>query len=264
MANEPGHVTTSNHTQRAPVFNNGERRLTPVDNVQPHCESHTTYPIRTWCNPPLSWSASNHDEACPCRIEESCPLRPQPKRHRYERRCIPPVPQTCNMRHTSRSLAFATHSDTGSTLAAARVPAIPFATGKSDSENTTHQSNNNTTPYPTIRSRPPPWPIKNSIKNRNKYYYGAHTSAGTTAKQRPPPWPIIPTPTTIFSISNSRPPPWPIIYCCQHNPVSSTPPAHPPPWPIIPHYSDQTIRNRQNTKRRLKAKSRRISDKISI
>jgi hypothetical protein len=79
MANESGHVTVSNHTQRVPVFNNGEHELTPVDNVQPHCESHTTYPIRTWCNPPLLWSANNYDEACPRRIEKSCPLHPQPK-----------------------------------------------------------------------------------------------------------------------------------------------------------------------------------------
>jgi hypothetical protein len=79
MANEPGHVTTLNHMQRVPVFNNSKRKLTPVDNVQPHCKSHTTYLIRTWCNPPLSWSASKHDKACLHHIEESCPLHLQPK-----------------------------------------------------------------------------------------------------------------------------------------------------------------------------------------
>jgi hypothetical protein len=151
MANQPGHVTVLNHTQDVSAFNDDEREHAPVNNVQPHCGSHTTYPIRTWYDPLLSWSASNYDKACPCRIEESCPLRPQPKQHHYERHCIPPIPQTYNIHHTSCSLACASHLDIGSTLTMAQVPAISFTTSKSGSKDTTHQSNNNnTTPYPTI------------------------------------------------------------------------------------------------------------------
>jgi hypothetical protein len=105
----------------------------------------------------------------------------------------------------------------------------------------THHVDARTTPYFTSRSCPPPWLIKNSNKNRNKYYYGTHSPSGTTPKRRPPLWPIIPTPTPILSIAN----------------------PHPSPWPIIPHYPNQTTQNHQNAKCQLKAKSQRIPDKVS-
>ncbi|KIM74065.1 hypothetical protein PILCRDRAFT_14709 [Piloderma croceum F 1598] len=147
-----------------------------------------------------------------------------------------------------------------------------------------------TTPYVTFRSRPQPWPNK----KRNKYHYGAHTPVGTTArrrpqpwpnkkhnkylhgthtptgtttKRRPPPWPILPTPTPILSIGSSHPPPWPNIHHRRrkkHSPVSATPPACPPPWPIIWHHIHPTLQNRRNAKRRIKAQSRSISDKVSF
>jgi hypothetical protein len=235
--NQPGHVTASNYTQYASAFNDDERELAPVNNVQPRCESHTTYPLRTWPNIPPAPSATVDYNGMPQYILRSRPLGLQPKRRRYERRCIPPIPRTCDIRHTSHSLAFASHSDIDNPLAAARVPAIPFVTGKLDCGSSTHQSdqhqrgnNNGTAPYPTIRSRPPPWPIK-----------------------------TFPTALT----ANLRPPPWP-NKCSETSPILSTANFHPPPWPIIPHYFNQIIQNRRNAKRRFKVKSRRISDKVFV
>jgi hypothetical protein len=130
-----------------------------------------------------------------------------------------------------------------------------------------YHTNPLSTPYSPARSHPPPWPNKNTNKYHNKYHYGTHSLAGTLAKQRPPPRPNIPTPIPILSIRNSRPPPWPIIHHChckQHSPISSTPPVHPPPWPIIYRCIHSTSQNHQNSKRRIKAKSRDISDEVSL
>ena len=132
-----------------------------------------------------------------------------------------------------------------------------------------HHLNNNSTPYPTSRLRPPPWPNKNPDRKRryNKHRYSKHPPVSTTTKRRPPPWPILPTPTPIFSIENSCPPPWPNIRHRRrkkYSPVSATPPARPPPWPIISHRIHPTSQNRRNAKRRIKAQSRSISDKISF
>jgi hypothetical protein len=133
-----------------------------------------------------------------------------------------------------------------------------------------NKHHNNTpahTPYPTSRSRPPPWPNKNPNRNHhNKPHYDIHTPVGTTTKRRPPPWPIIPSSTTILSIGNSRPPPRPNIHHHQHkqhSPVSPTSLTRPPPWPIISHRTHSTSQNCRNAKRRIKARSRNILDKVS-
>jgi hypothetical protein len=113
----------------------------------------------------------------------------------------------------------------------------------------THHLNNNSTPYPTSRLRPPPWPNKNPDRKRryNKRHHSKHPPVNTTTKQRPPPWPILPTPTPILSIKNSHPPPLPNIHHRrrrQYPSISCTLPMHPPPWPIIPHNIHPTLQNR--------------------
>jgi len=104
--------------------------------------------------------------------------------------------------------------------------------------------------------------------------------AKITTPARPPPWPIKPAPSPISQIANlrplprpnqtqhqpastppARPPPWPII---PSPTIISTAPARPPPWPIIPCCIQSTLQNRRNTKQRVKAKSRIISDEISV
>jgi hypothetical protein len=132
----------------------------------------------------------------------------------------------------------------------------------------THHLNNNPTPYPTSRLRPPPWPNKNpDRKHHDKHRYNKHPPVSTTTKRRPPPWPIFPTLTPILSIGSSRPPPWPNIRHRRrkkYSPISATPPACPPPWPIISHCIHPTPQNRRNAKRRIKAQSRSISDEVSF
>jgi hypothetical protein len=226
-----------------------------------------TYPKRDTQATPRSWYADGSEYSTPDVIEQSRPIGPGLKRRRYRNFRTP------RYRVTQPRLPLVPRpppeldDDTTS-----GIP--PSPTTRSNKHHTNNRTpkpprnvNFDTTPYLTSQSRPPPWPNKNSNKNRNKYYYGTHTPAGTTARRRPPPWPIIPTPTTIYSITNSRPPPWPNICHCrhkQHSPVSFTPHARPPPWPIIPHYIHSTSQNRRNAKRRVKAKSRIISDEVSV
>jgi hypothetical protein len=155
-SNQQGHVTALKNDQH------DERELTLAS--EGTLKTNIKYPRRTWCHPPLSWSAIGNETAVPDHIEGSRPLFPQPKcrhRKRYpERRPFPALPTP----HTPTQ--FATCSDADSTLAAARAHATPFTTDKSGSENTAHQSNedhnNNidTAPYSTTRSHPPLWPIK--------------------------------------------------------------------------------------------------------
>jgi hypothetical protein len=224
------------------------------------------YPKRDYLARPRSWDAPDGPgNAIPRVIEGSRPLRPGLKRRRYK-----------NSRATHSHATYYRTSQPRPPLEpeegdiAPATPPHPTTPRIGRHNNSTdkfpHHFNTRTTPYSTSRLRPPPWPIKNSNKNRNKYYYGTHTPTGTTAKRRPPPWPIIPTPTTILSIAGSRPPPWPIICHCQHNQHSpvSTPPARPPPWPIIPRRIQSTPQNRRNAKQRIKAKSRFISDEVSV
>jgi hypothetical protein len=226
------------------------------------------YPKRDYLVRPRSWDAPDEPaDGLPHTIEGSRPLRPGLKRRRYK-----------NSRAThSRATYYRTSQprpplepEEGDVAPATPPHPTTLRNGHHNNNNGTdkspHHFNARTTPYSTSRSRPPPWPIKNSNKNRNKYYYGTHTPTDTTAKRRPPPWPIIPTPTTILSIAGSRPPPWPIICHCQHNQHSpvSTPPARPPPWPIIPRRIQSTPQNRRNAKQRIKAKSRFISEEVSV
>jgi len=144
-----------------------------------------------------------------------------------------PLRQTCDICHTSRSLAFATCLDADNTLTTARAPATSFATSKSGPENATRQSNNNisTAPYLTIRSCPPPWPIKYLDRNRNQPQHNSRiTLARETMRQRPPPWPKdLPQPSHYHYITTC--------------PIILRPPARPPPWPILPHHLDQTLHN---------------------
>jgi hypothetical protein len=226
-----------------------------------------TYPKRDTQATPRSWSAEGCEYSTPDEIEQSRPLGPGLKRRRYRNFRTPRYrvtqPRPPLVPRPPPELDDNTTFDT--------PPPPTTRINKHHTNNHTPKPPRNinfdTTPYLTSQSRPPPWPNKNSNKNRNKYYYGTHTPAGTTTRRRPPPWPIIPTPTTIYSITNSRPPPWPNTCHCrhkQHSPVSSTPHARPPPWPILPRYIHSTSQNRRNAKRRVKAKSRIISDEVSI
>jgi hypothetical protein len=126
-------------------------------------------------------------------------------------------------------------------LAHADYKARKHACANHDVTKPTHHVDAHTTPYSTSRSHPPPWPIKNSIKNCNKYYYGTNTLSGTTPKRRPPPWPIIPTPAPILLIVNPCP----------------------PPWPIIPCHLDQTFCNHRNAKRQVKCRAKAESQLTS-
>jgi hypothetical protein len=164
MVNQPGHVTASNHTQRASVFNDVKHELAPANGGT--LAPHTTYLACTWCHPPLSWSTSNGDETCPHHIEDSHPLFSQHKRHCYKRSRQPCTPWTCDPHTPQSSIHFSSHSDASSTLTTAQVSVTPFVTGKLNHKNLAHQSNNNnTTRYPTIRPHPPPWPIKYLDRN---------------------------------------------------------------------------------------------------
>jgi hypothetical protein len=287
-SNQQGHVTALNHEQqRPPASNDGHD-----DNaVTPCLEPHIKYPVRTWCHPPISWSAIGNETAVPNCIEDSRPLFPQPRRRyrkRYPERRPLPTPPTP---HTPAR--FATCLDADSTLAAARAHATSFTTNKSGSENTTHQSNedhnNNieTAPYSTTCSRPPPWPIKPTPATISSTAIPhplpqPHTNISpvlSIINSRPPPWPnkypnqnkyqhnnkYILTRTT----TGRRPPPWPnkngdvpISFTSSHlphwpnhtiyQPTTSTPPTRPPPWPILP---PNTLQNYRNAKRRLRKRS---------
>lgn len=226
-----------------------------------------TYPKRDTQATPRSWYADGNEYAIPSIIEQSFPLGPGLKRRRY-RNVRTPRYRTSQPRPP---LVPRPPPELDDNIAPHIPPSPTTRSNKHHTNNRTPKPPRNvnfdTTPYLTSQSRPPPWPNKNSNKNRNKYYHGTHTPAGTTVRRRPPPWPIIPTPTTIYSITNSRPPPWLNICHCrrkQHSPISSTPHARPPPWPIIPHYIHSTSQNRWNAKRRVKAKSRIISDEVSV
>ena len=223
-----------------------------------------TYPKRDYLATLRSWDALDKPgNGLPRIIEGSRPLRPALKRRRYQNA------------HTPRY-----HMSQARPPRASRPPPNPRPStppppttlsnkhhGHNNSPKPAYHINSLSTPYSPARLRPPPWPNKKSNENCNKYYYGTHPPAGTTVKQRPPPWPNIPTPIPILSIGNSRPPPWPIIHHChckQHSPVSSTPPIRPPPWPIIYRRIHSTSQNRRNGKRRITAKSRDISDEVSL
>jgi hypothetical protein len=218
--------------------------------MTPCPEPHIVWPLRNWPNVPPAPSTTVNYNGMPQYILRSRPLHPQPRRPRYKRTCterkrIPNIPiPTLLIPTLLISAPFATCSDTGSTLAAARAPATSFATGKLSSENTTHQypnqyQHNGTALYSTIRSRPPPWPIK--YQNRNQHQHnGKLTLARETMRQRPPLWP------------NQPPQP----RCHDHTvirPIVFIPPARPPPWPIL---SSNTLRNHWNARRRL----RKVSD----
>jgi hypothetical protein len=227
-----------------------------------------TYPKHDYLVRPRSWDALDEPgNGLPHIIEGSRPLRPGLKRRRYRNSRATHNHATYYRTSQPRPPPEPEQSD-----ATSGIPPHPttLRIGRHNNNSTdkpTQHTNSCITPYSDSRLRPPPWPNKNPTKNRNKYYYGTHTPTGTTTKRRPPPWPIIPTPTTILSISNSRPPPWPIICHCQHNqhsPVSSPPPARPPPWPIIPRHIHSTSQNRRNAKQRVKAKSRIILDEVSV
>jgi hypothetical protein len=245
-SNQQGHVTALNHAQHANAPNNDEREPAPVNSTTPRPEPHIIWPLRTWPNVPPAPSATVDYNGMPQYIPRSRPLRPQPRRPRYKRTCterkrIPNIPiPTLPIPTLLISAPFATCSDTSSTLAAARAPAISFATGKLSSENTTHQypnqyQHNGTAPYSTIRSRPPPWPIK--YQNRNQHrHYGKLTPARETTRQRPLPWP-------------NQPPQPHRRHHTVIRPIIFIPPARPPPWPIL---SSNTLRNHRNARRQLR------------
>jgi len=236
-----------------------------MDHQAKICQNHgANYPKHDHSSTLQPWYAINRPEdSLPHAIESSRPLGQASKRRRYRNS------------HTPRY-----HMSQARPPRASRPPPNPGPStppppttlsnkhhGHNNSPKPAYHINSLSTPYSSARLRPPPWLNKKSNKNRNKYYYGTHPPTGTTVKQRPPPRPNIPTPIPILSIGNPRPPPWPIIHdrhCKQHSPVSSTPPSRPPPWPIIPRYIHSTPQNRQNAKRRIKAKSRGISDKVSV
>jgi hypothetical protein len=224
------------------------------------------YPKRDIFARPRSWDAEPTD-SLPRNIEQSRPLCPALKRRRYRNtrtqryRTSQPRPQPEPKPPDPDRDDDAT-SPPATTVVPKGHPSIPMFEGRHLGNNGLARSTHHSNPNPQTN-----FTSQGHSSNRNKYYYGTHTSTSTTPKRRPPPWPIIPTPTTIFSISNSRPPPWPIICCCQHDqhsPISSTPPARPPPWPIIPRRIQSTPQNRRNAKQRIKAKSRIISDEVSV
>jgi hypothetical protein len=201
------------------------------------------YPKRDDTAIPRSWRAINEPgHGLPHTIEESRPLGHGLKRRRYRNARTPRY----HISQPRPPLVPRPPLELDDNVAPSIAPSPTTCSNRHYCNNHTPKPlrniDANTTPSSTSRSRPPPWPNKNSNKNRNKYYYGTHTPAGMTAKQRPPPWPIILTPTPILSIKHSRP----------------------PPWPIIPHRIHSTSQNCRNAKRRIKAKSRVISDEVSI
>jgi hypothetical protein len=230
------------------------------------------YPKRDYLATPRSWSAIGNKGGYPRTIPSSRPLRPGLKRRRYR-----------NSRAThSRATYYRTlqprppPEPEENDVAPAPPHTLPSSTtwnrgrhGNNSTSKSPHHTNSGTTPNSISRSRPPPWPNKHRDQDRNQHQHnGEYTPARYTMGQRPPPRPNIPTiPSLILSIANSRPPPWPNTWHCHHNahsPVASTPPARPPPWPIIPRRIHSTPQNRRNAKQRAKAKSRIISDKVSI
>jgi hypothetical protein len=159
-------------------------------------------------------------------------------------------------------------------------PPVPYTTNQYPQ----HATITHTKPYTVPRSRLPPWPNKYLNQNRNRYNNNRYTTARKPTRSRPPPWPNQrqrrtprhtttpagppprpnqhPTPSPILSIANLRPPPWPNQ--CHRRRKPHSPRFRPPPWPIIPRHTTQTSQNRRNAQRRVKAKSRIISDKVSI
>jgi hypothetical protein len=148
-----------------------------------------------------------------------------------------------------------------------------------------HHTTIHTKSYPAPRSRPPPWPNKyrnrNQSRHNNSRYITArkpmrsrlppwpnqrqqHNPRYTTTSVRPPPWPNDSDTSPILSITNPCPLPWPNQRHHRRKPTSSTRRSRPPPWPIIPRHSNRTLQNRWNAKRRIKARSRGISDGNSI
>ena len=241
-----------------------------------------TYPKRDPLAWPRSWDAVGESRyGLPTIIEQSHPLGPGMKRRRYRNTRTPryrtsqPRPQPePKPPDPDKDDDATSHPPPATTIFLKGHPSVPMFEGGHPGNNDPNRptSCRNPKPHSTSQERPPPKPNKTQI--RNIHHYGAHTLTGTTPTQRPPPWPIISSPTPILSV-NSRPPPWPNQppqpcghrRCHCHNtnrPITSTPSARPPPWPIIPGQSNRTSQNHRNAKRRIKAKSRGISDKISI
>jgi hypothetical protein len=185
----------------------------------------------------------------------------------------PPVPCTTDQYSQHATI---THTKPY-TVPRSRLPPWP---NKYPNQNRNQYNNNRyTTARKPMRSRPPPWP--NQRQRR--------TPHNTTTPARPPPRPNQhPTPSPILSIANLRPPPWPNQRQRRtprhtttparpppwpnqrrhrrkpHSPTFTTPRFRPPPWPIIPRHTTQTSQTRRNAKRRIKAKSRVISDEVSV
>ena len=234
-------------------------------------ENHNiAYPKRDYLARPRSWDAPNGPgNTIPRIIEGSRPLRPGLKRRRYR-----------NSRATHSRATYYRSSQPQPPRELEESDVAPAAPpdptilrvgrhGNNDTSKPPHHTNPNTTPNTISRSRPPPWPNKHRGRDRNQHQHnGTYTPARYTMGQRPPPRPNIPTILSpILPITNSRPPPWPNICHYRHNghsPATSTPPARPPPWPIIPCRIHSTPQNRRNAKQRAKAKSRIISNKVSI
>lgn len=221
------HVTT---------FDNNQHELTHAGDTG---ESHTVYPARTNLPTPLSCTVAGWRDSTPRYLVQSNPLSSQRKRRRYKRSCVTHYPYDNTSLHcasetsstppihniipTPMSLTpFLSCSDAEGTLTTAQVPATPFATDKLGCESPNHQAL-----YSTARSRPPPWPIKQ-----------------TPHSQR-------------LRVTNSRPPAWPPNQHYHHHRLNSpiqTPGIRPPPWPIKLSRTAQSVQNNRNAKRRLSAK----------
>jgi hypothetical protein len=140
----------------------------------------------TYLTTPRSWDTANEPgHGLPRIIKSSRPLGAALKRCHYQNARTPRyhASQTRPPREPRPPPDEPEHRDiTPNTL--------PPPTSRSNKHHVynaapkpTHHVDACTTPYSTLQSCPPPWPIKNSIKNRKKYYYGTHTPADTTAKQ---------------------------------------------------------------------------------
>ena len=147
-----------------------------------HNNHNITYPKRDTQATPRSWYAEGSEYSTPDEIEQSCHLGPGLKRCRYRNFRTPRYRVT-----------------------QPRPPLVPCPPPELDDDTTfdtpppptthinKHHTNNHTpkpprninfdtTPYLTSQLHPPPWPNKISNKNRNKYYYGTHTPAGTMTR----------------------------------------------------------------------------------
>ena len=224
------------------------------------------YPKCDYLATPWAWSAVGNEGGYPRIIPLSRPLRPGLKRRRYR-----------NSRDTNSCATYYCAAQPRPPLeseesnVAPATPPHPTILHIERNNNTPkppYRVNTHAIPYSTSQTRPPPWPLKGPKQNQNQHQHnGRYTPARYTMGQRPPPRPNIPTTSPILSIMNPHPPPWPNI-CHYHHKghslVTSTPPACPPPWLIIPRHIQSTPQNCRNAKRRIKAKSRFISDEVSI